>query len=96
MAEELRGPAVQADRQGSPSVRHQPAEGLERVEETVRPREEVHVRVGDRERSREEAPDRTALQHVGLAALLLQHNRDAGHRNDSTEREAKVQMGMYP
>lgn len=37
------GSAVQAERHGRWSVRHQTAEGLEWVEEVVSPREEVHV-----------------------------------------------------
>ncbi len=87
MAEERRGSAVQAERKGRLSVRHQTTEGFERVEEVVSPREEVHVVVGAGERGRVEAPGGTALQHAGLVALVLQHDRDAGqgHRHGSAE-----------
>lgn len=94
LAEKGSGPAVQAERQGSLSVRHQTTEGLERVEKVVRTREEVHIVMRVGERSWVEAAGRTALQHAGWIALLLQHYRDAGqgHRHDSTGGEAKGQM----
>lgn len=87
LAEERRGSSgVQVERQGRLSVRHQAAEGLERVEEVVSPREEVHVVVVAGERGRVEAPGRTALQHAALVAPVLQDYRDAGqgHRHDGT------------
>lgn len=94
LAEKGSGPAVQAERQGSLSVRHQTTEGLERVEKVVRTREEVHIVMRAGERSWVEAAGRTALQHAGWIALLLQHYRDAGqgHRHDSTGGEGKGQM----
>lgn len=75
LAEELRGSAGKAER---PSVRHQATDGLERLEEAVRPREEVHVVMGAWQRGRVEAPGSTGLQHAGLAALVPQHCVDAG------------------
>jgi len=99
---ERRGSAVRVERQVRLSVRHQTTEGLERVEEAVSPREEVHVGVMGvgvmvvvvvGERGWVEASSGTALHHPGLeAALVLQHHRDAGHghRHDSTGREATV------
>lgn len=91
---ERRGSSVQAERKGRLGVRYQAAEGLERVEEAVSPREEVHVRVGARERGRVEASGRAALQHAGLVAgLVLQHYRDAGqgHRHDSAKIRVQVE-----
>lgn len=87
LTEERRGSAVQAERQGRLSVRHKTTERLERVEEVVSPREEVHVVVGTWERGRVETPSGTTLQHAALVALVLQHYRDAGqgHRHDSAE-----------
>lgn len=81
---------MQVERQGCLGVRHQATEGLEWVEEAVSPREEVHVVVGAGERGRVEATSGTGLQHAGLvAALVLQHYRDAGqgHRHDSTVKQ---------
>lgn len=96
LAEERRGSTMQAELQGSLSVRHQTAEGLERVEEAVRPREEVHVVMVAGERDRVEASGRTALQHAGLVALVLQHYREAGQgqRHERYGGQAKVLMEL--
>lgn len=87
LAEEWRGSAVQAERQGRRSIRHQATEGLEWVEEVVSPREEVHVVVWTGERGRVETPSGAALQHASWVALVLQHYGDAGkgHRHDGAE-----------
>lgn len=104
---ERRSPTVQGERLG---VRHQPAQGLERVEEAVSPREEVHVGVvvvvvlvGAGQRGRVEAPGRTALQHACLVvvvveALVLQHYGDAGqrHRHDSSEVGHRFRWRVVP
>lgn len=87
LAEVRRGSAVQAERQMRPGVRHHPTEGLERVEEVMSPREEVHVEImGARERARVETPCGAPLQHSSVVTPVLQHNRDAGqgHGHDST------------
>lgn len=68
-------------------VRHHPAEGLERVEKVVSPREEVHVgMMGAGERARVEAPCGAPLQHSAVVTPVLQQNGDAGqgHGHDST------------
>lgn len=87
LAEVRRGSAVQAERQMRLGVRHHPTEGLERVEEVMSPREEVHVGImGARERARVETPCGAPLQHSAVVTPVLQHNRDAGqgHGHDST------------
>lgn len=96
LGEERWSSAGEAERQGRVGVRHQATEGLERVEEAVRPREQVHVVVGARERGRVEAPGRAALQHAGLVALVLQHYGDAGqgHRHDGAEVKQRFKRRM--
>lgn len=89
MAEVRWGSAVQAERQMRRGVRHQPTEGLQRVEEVVSPREEVHIGVmGARERARVESPYGAPFQHPAVETPVLQHGRDAGqgHGHGSTGR----------
>lgn len=89
VAEVRWGSAGQAERQMRRGVRNQPTEGLERVEEVISPREEVHIGVmGAGERAREIPPHGAAFQHSAVVTPVLQHNWDAGqgHGHDSSGR----------
>lgn len=95
VAEVRWGSPVHAEWQMRRGVRHQPTEGLERVEEVISRREEVHVGVrGARERARVESPYGAPLQHPAVVTPVLQHSRDAGqgHGHDSTGRRGGVQV----
>lgn len=103
LTEEWRSPGCpscswQTERQSSLSVRHQATQRLERVEEAVRLREEVHEVMRSRERSRVEAAGRTGLHHPGWVALVLQHDGESGqgHGHDSTEDEDKEEEVQVP